>query len=170
MRRNVLVAATVTALATAVGIPTAGASPGAPAAPEAASAGDCPFTSSIKLTPGLTMTPQDFSFELAGAFPCAGGEVATIAARGTGNGSCLGTRTTVPFTVTWSDGTTSKGTSEAVTSGPVAAMSGRLAAGRFAGSAVTASLLLVPSDPFQCGLNGVTAAVAYGQVAFTPGG
>jgi hypothetical protein len=134
---------------------------------------DCAGSARVLVTPGLTLTPQDFTFLLTGTFgPCqtvdGSAQTATISARGTGTGSCLGTRTTVPFTVTWTDGRTSTGQSEAVTSGPLATMTGRLVSGRFAGAAVQSSLVLVPGDPFQCGLNGVTSAVAYGQIAFIP--
>jgi hypothetical protein len=156
--------AAATAVATAAG-PNARAADLAAGSPPVSCAG----SARVLVTPGLTMTAQDFGFVLTGTFPCAGGETATITAKGTGNGSCLSTHTTVPFTVTWADGGKSRGESEATTSGPIAVMSGRLVEGAFAGAAVVASLLLVPSDPFQCGLNGVTAAVAHGQIGFAAG-
>lgn len=159
----------------AVAVLVAGVVPAARAADVAAGAAPltCAGSARVLVKPGLTTTPQDFTFDLTGAFPCqtldGSAQTATIAARGMGNGSCFGTSTTVPFTVTWTDGSTSRGESEATTVGPVAVMTGRIVSGTYAGTGVHASLLLVPSDVFQCGLNGVTGAAAYGEVVFTPG-
>lgn len=163
--RATMAAATLLAAA----VPAAGAAEHAAAAAPLTCAG----SARVLVKPGLTTAPQDFTFDLTGAFPCqtldGAAETATIAARGTGNGSCFTTTTSVPFTITWADGSTSRGESEAVTVGPVASMTGGLVDGRFAGTLVQASLLLVPSDVFQCGLNGVTGAAAYGEISFTPG-
>ena len=163
--RATLAAATLLAATT----PAAGAADAAGDAPPLSCAG----SARVLVKPGLTTTAQDFTFDLTGAFPCqtldGAAETATIAARGTGNGSCFTTTTTVPFTVTWADGSTSRGQSEAVTAGPVATMTGGILDGRFEGTVVQANLLLVPSDVFQCGLSGVTGAAAYGEITFTPG-
>lgn len=168
MRAAIRASVAAATLVTATAVPGARAAETAGGSPPLTCAG----SARVLVTPGLTTSPQDFSFTLNGAFPCqtldGSAETATISAKGTGNGSCFGTNSTVPFTVTWSDGSTSRGESEAVTLGPVAAMTGRLVDGRFNGTGVQAGLLLVPSDVFQCGLNGVTGAAAYGEIGFTP--
>jgi hypothetical protein len=171
MRRNVLIAATATALATAVSIPAAGASPGAPAA-DPASAGDCPFTSSIKLTPGLTMTPKDFTFTQSGTVgPCKGPDGSALSGslvivKGTGNGSCPTASVTAPFTVEWDNKKTSSGVVKATTVTAFGQLSGTIDKGLFAGSPFTGVVFINPQGPIQCGTTGITDAVVSGNLAF----
>lgn len=172
MRRNVLIAATATALVTAVSVPSAGAAPAAPAKPEAASAGNCPFTSSIKLTPGLTMTPKDFTFTQSGTVgPCQGPDGSALSGslvilKGVGNGGCPTANVTAPFTVEWDNKQTSSGVVKATTVAALGQLSGNIDKGLFAGSPFTGFVAINPQGPVQCGTTGITDAVIYGELVF----
>lgn len=146
-----------------------------PAAAEEKTEITCDRHGHVVLSPGLVMSSRDFTSSEIGTFgPCRGpgvdGLTGTVTVK-TGpqaraHGSCMAAEFAVPFTVAWSDGTTSTGTATGRSFGPLVLAEGVVTTGRLVGRSYTTRVVLLPQDAALCASSGVTEADYVGDITF----
>jgi len=132
----------------------------------------CGRSGEATITPGLTATPKEFRVIDVGTLgPCRmpDGSIqsGTVSASGRGNGSCGTVTISGVFTISWSNGKTSKGTVEVVSAGAAFLVTPKVTEGLFAGGPAISVIFPTVADPSACASTGLSQARYAGAIGFT---
>ena len=127
----------------------------------------CQLAGSAAFTPGLSTTSQGFTFSFSGTLSGCQGSVSgltggTIAAAGSGSGTCANSTAAGTATVTWNDGTISAVNFTTTGAGAAIAVSETVTSGHFAGDSGAAQLAFQPASGQDCATVPVTSATFNG--------